>query len=197
MARKTNLDVGLIVVSPGRVEEDAYWEFRGAVSHGAIYHYTVLDANDRLPLPWWFLVHVPKELRKGGYVLLQALDYPRIKSWTPVVRTVINFAKATMPDYRSMVYAKIRLADPAGAQKYENVTWEHRQVLPPYLRAFDLRAKKRVATTRGRDADSLVALVRRDDHACMIRLFFATKVWPLREGLPPAARKALARGGSR
>ena len=198
MRGKGKLDVNRIVVSPGRVEADAHWEFLGGViSHGAIHHYTALDANEELPLPWLFLLHVPHDLRKGGYVLLQALDYPRTKAWTPLARTVINFAKATMGDYRGMLYAKIRLADPLGAQKYENVTWEHRQALPEYLRGFDLRAKKRVGTTRGSDAESLVAVMPRDDHAQMIRLFFATKAWPLQQGLPAATRKALGRHDSR
>jgi hypothetical protein len=193
MRGKGGLDVERIIVSPGRFDPDAHWEFSGVISHGAIHHYTVLDANEETPLPWWFLLHVPKELRKGGYVLLQPLDYPRTKAWTPVARTVINFAKATMADYRGMLYAKIRLADPMGSQRYENVAWAHRQLLPAYFRAFDLRAKKRVATTRGKDADSLVAVMPRDDHVQMIRLFFATKAWPLQEGLPAATRKALGR----
>ncbi len=195
MPGKGNLDIGRIVVSPGRVEKDAYWEFQHNVTRGAIYHYTALDANERLPLPWWFVVQIPGELLKGEYILLQTLDYPRTKAWTPVARMVINFGKATMAAYRGFLYAKVRLADPEGAQKY--VTWQHRRALPPYLTAFDLRPKKRVATTRGSDAETLVAVVPRDDHACMIRLFFATKVWPLERGLPAATRKALAGVASR
>jgi hypothetical protein len=197
MRRKGAQEIGRIVVSQARIEDDAHWEFSGRVSHGAVYHYAALDANDEMPLPWWFLLHVPKEFNKGSYLLLQALDYPRTKAWTPIARTVINFAKATMPDYRGMLYAKIRLADPLGSQKYESVAWANRLALPEYVRTFELRAKKLVATTRGSDANSLVAVVRRDDHAQMIRLFFATKAWPLREGLPSSTRRALGRGAPR
>jgi hypothetical protein len=136
-------------------------------------------------------------MRKGDYVLLQALDYPRAKAWTPLARMVINFAKATMPDYRGMLYAKIRLADPAGDRKYDSIFWEQRKVLPAYIAAFDLHAKSQVATTRGGDAESLVAVLPRDDHAQMIRLYFAVKAWPLREGLPAATRKALGRAAAR
>ncbi len=197
MAGKISCDIDRIVVSRGRVEEDAYWEFMSRRSHGAMHHYTALDANQRMPAPWWFILNVPRELRKGEYVLLQAVDYPRIDDWTPIARTVINLAKATMRGYRGMLYAKIRLADPVGAQKYENVLWEHRHALPPYLKSFTLCAKKKVATTRGGDAESLVAVMPHDDHAQMIRLFFATKAWPLHLGLPVATRRALGHEPSR
>jgi len=193
MGRKQPLEVDRVVVSPGRVEEDAYWEFRGKVSRGVVHHYHVLDANEAVPHPWWFLLHVPRELRKGAYVLLQAVDYPRTRAWTPVARTVINFAKATMPAHRGKLYAKIRLADPMADQKYENTRWAHRHSLPPYFSSFELRAKKQVATTRGSDADALVAVVPREDHPQMIRLFFAIKAWPLNAGLPATTRKALER----
>jgi len=184
-----------IIVSPSRIDRKACWEFRGRVSRGTMHHYVVLDANLPTSVNWWFLVHVPAGLRKGEYVLLQAIDYPRLRAWTPVARTVINFAKATMPKYRGMLYAKIRLADPHGVGKYEGVFWKHRDALPPYLKGFTLRRKRQVATTRGMDGDSLVAVVPRDDHAQMIRLFYATKVWPLHAGLPAATRRALSRAG--
>jgi len=194
MARTSSFDADRIIVTPGRVDRNAYWEFSGKVSHGTMHHYVAMDANLPSPLGWWFLVHVPAELKKGEYVLLQAIDYPRLRPWTPVARTVINFAKATMPKYRGMLYAKMRLADPLGVGKYEGVAWKHRGALPSYLKGFTLRSKKQVATTRGKDSDSLVAVLPRDDHAQMVRLFYATKVWPLYAGLPTATRRALSRG---
>jgi hypothetical protein len=45
-----------------------------------------------------------------------------------------------------------------------------------------MRSKHVVKPTRGTDGDSLVVLVTADDYASMIRLFFATKVWVLKEG---------------
>ena len=44
-----------------------------------------------------------------------------------------------------------------------------------------MRRKEVVRSTRGTDGNALVLLVP-DDHASMIRLFFATKVWVLKEG---------------
>jgi hypothetical protein len=40
-----------------------------------------------------------------------------------------------------------------------------------------------VKPTRGTDANALVVLVPAGDHAAMIRMFFATKVWILSEGV--------------
>ena len=44
-----------------------------------------------------------------------------------------------------------------------------------------MRLKQNVRPTRGTDGDALVILVPAGDHAAMIRLFFATKVWVLKE----------------
>jgi hypothetical protein len=46
-----------------------------------------------------------------------------------------------------------------------------------------MRAKERVRSTRGTDGNTLVVLVDPDDHAGMIRLYFAMKVWVLKEGI--------------
>jgi len=43
------------------------------------------------------------------------------------------------------------------------------------------RLKQNVRPTRGTDGEVLVVLVSPDDHAAMIRLFFAMKVWVLKE----------------
>jgi hypothetical protein len=46
-----------------------------------------------------------------------------------------------------------------------------------------MRRKERVRSTRGTDGNALVVLVNPDDHAMMIRLYFAMKVWVLKEGI--------------
>lgn len=197
MAVRNKLSVDRVVIAPGRVDPKAHWEFQGKVVKGSIHHYMAMDGNLPSIVPWWFILHVPDRLQKGGYLLLQALDFPRIPAWTPIARTVINYAKATMTKHRGSVYAKVRLAASDKHQKYENVGWDQRKILPDYLQAFDLRAKSKVATTRGNDGDSLVAVIPGADHAQMIRFFVATKVWPLHPGLPAATRKAVHREGAR
>jgi hypothetical protein len=51
-----------------------------------------------------------------------------------------------------------------------------------------MRVKSKVKNTRGTDGQALVVLVSPGDYAGMIRLFFATKVWILKErfALPAA-----------
>jgi hypothetical protein len=44
-----------------------------------------------------------------------------------------------------------------------------------------MRIKEKVRNTRGTDGQVLVLLVHADDHPTMIRLFFATKVWIMKE----------------
>jgi hypothetical protein len=44
-----------------------------------------------------------------------------------------------------------------------------------------MRLKKNVRPTRGTDGEALVVLVPAGDHAAMIRLFFAMKVWVMKE----------------
>ncbi len=188
MSRAPRFEIGRVIATPMRVETGAYWEFSRRVFSGEIHHYLAADGNLPGTGTWWFLVHVPDDLKKGGYVLLQAVDYPRIEAWTPIARTVINFAKATMPRFRGMVYAKIRLSDPEGGHKFEGWTWKRRAALPEDLRGFRLSVKRKVATTRGADGDALVAVLPRQDHVEMIRLFFATKVWPLHRGAPRPKR---------
>jgi hypothetical protein len=46
-----------------------------------------------------------------------------------------------------------------------------------------MRVKQSVRPTKGNDGQDLVVVVAAQDHAAMIRLFFATKVWILKEGI--------------
>jgi hypothetical protein len=46
-----------------------------------------------------------------------------------------------------------------------------------------MRTKESVRSTKGTDGNTLVILVQPDDHVMMIRLYFAMKVWILKEGI--------------
>ena len=46
-----------------------------------------------------------------------------------------------------------------------------------------MRTKESVRSTKGTDGKTLVILVQPDDYAMMIRLYFAMKVWILKEGI--------------
>jgi hypothetical protein len=76
------------------------------------------------------------------------------------------------------------LADVSGTKSRAVVRSDQRDQLPPWFDSLKhrMRAKARVKRTRGTDAGALVLLVPEGDHAGMIRLFFALKVWVLKEG---------------
>ena len=63
------------------------------------------------------------------------------------------------------------------------VRTDERDRLPKWFDGVShrLRAKESVRRTKGTDQNALVALVQEADHEMMIRLFFAMKVWVLKE----------------
>jgi hypothetical protein len=79
----------------------------------------------------------------------------------------------------------VALADPTGGRTKDVVKGDERDRLPAWFDPLRgrMRRKQNVRPTRGTDGESLVVLVAADDHASMIRLFFATKVWVLKEGI--------------
>jgi hypothetical protein len=93
--------------------------------------------------------------------------------------------RATKGEARGKWYCKIALADPTGRRSRDVVRGDERGNLPPWFDRLRgrMRKKQSVRTTQGNDGEDLVALVAQGDHATMIRLFFATKVWILKEGI--------------
>jgi hypothetical protein len=77
----------------------------------------------------------------------------------------------------------VALADATGRKTKDVVRTDQRHQLPKWfdLIGHRLRAKESVRRTRGTDGKALVALVQDADHEMMIRLFFAMKVWVLKE----------------
>jgi hypothetical protein len=90
---------------------------------------------------------------------------------------------ATKGEARGRRYCLVALADPTGERSRDVIRGDERSKLPPWFDAVAsrMRLKQTVRPTKGTDAQSLVVLVAPDDHATMIRLFFATKVWVLKE----------------
>jgi hypothetical protein len=77
----------------------------------------------------------------------------------------------------------VALADPTGARSRDIVRGDERSSLPPWFDALKgrMRVKQNVKNTKGTDGEALVVLVSAGDHQAMIRVFFATKVWVLKE----------------
>ena len=131
-------------------------------------------------------MRAPNDAR--GRIEVRPRSTPNLKAWEE------------LPD-RSLTFLRPRAAPPgplvlpggAGGRRRERsktvVHTEQRDRLPHWFKALSgrMRRKEAVKLTRGTDANALVVLVPAGDHAEMIRLFFATKVWILKEGivLPP------------
>lgn len=176
--RRYRLD-RLEVVPQG--ERPASWTFARRPVLGTELTYLVIDRNFEGRNVWEFLVRVPQD--PAEYIEIRPRSVPVVRLWAGLERRSLTFARARRGTYRGSWYCQIALADPTGARTKDVVRGDQRARLPPWFADLQgrLRLKGTVRATRGNDADQLVALVRPDEHAAMIGLFFATKVWVLRE----------------
>jgi hypothetical protein len=143
--------------------------------------YDVIDWNfDRLNA-WVFLVQVPAGRTED--VIVRPEQCPAKKVWASLSWRSVVFVRATKSPHRRDRYCKIALADPTGSKTKVVVTKGARDRLPPWFGPFQsqIRLKESVRPTRGTDAHVQVLVVPADDHAQMIRVFFALKVWTLQE----------------
>ena len=108
---------------------------------------------------------------------------PNLKVWAELPNRSLTFPRATRGDARGKRYCKVSLADPTGERTKDLVRGDERHELPAWFDILQtrMRLKQTVRPTRGTDGEVLVVLVPPDDHAAMIRLFFAMKVWVLKE----------------
>jgi hypothetical protein len=141
----------------------------------------VLDGNFRSRNEWVFVVRLPKE--RDARIEVRPRVTPNVKVWAELPDRSITFSRATKGDARGKWYCQVALADPTGARSRDIVRGDERGDLPAWFDALRsrMRVKKKVKNTKGTDGDALVVLVSAGDHAAMIRLFFATKVWVLKE----------------
>lgn len=167
------IDIRLINTNP-----DGRWEFDREPISGIIYEYSVTDRNFRSPNRWTFVIRVPSRLVGKTYVEVRPTpQHPQKEYWANIDRQSISFRRATKGKYRGLMYVKLFLAGVADARNKSIARRGERAFLPEYFDSFRLRLKKTVTTTKGTDSKHYVALVKRDDHLGMIRLFFALKVW--------------------
>jgi hypothetical protein len=138
-----------------------------------------LDRNNR----WLFVVQRPRA--KANPIIVRTRETPAKGVWAQIWRRSIVFNPATKRGYRSKVYCKVTLADPTGKRTKVFIRNINRNLLPKWMGYFrsSMRRKITVASTKGKDHDHQVVLFNPDNHADMIRLFFALKVWVLNEGL--------------
>ncbi|HXW96538.1 MAG TPA: hypothetical protein VEI47_03055 [Gemmatimonadales bacterium] len=179
MARSYNLDKVLVA---GGERRPATWTFGGEAVSGFEHSYTVTDTNFPSRNQWEFIVRLPKA--SGDRIEVRPRTTPAVTAWAELPDRSLTFVKATLGAARGKRYCPVALADVTGERSRDVVRADERDRLPRWFTALRnrMRAKRAVKTTRGTDGESLVILVPSDDYAGMIRLFFATKVWVLKEG---------------
>jgi hypothetical protein len=182
MARRTRYQLDRVTVEAGE-QRPSTWTFGGKPVTGTEQTYSVRDTNFPARNQWDFLVRTPSI--RDGRVEVRPRSTPNVKVWAELTDRSITFMRATKGDARGRWYCKVALADPTGRKSRDVVRGDERGSLPPWFDKLKSRMRKKqsVRTTQGNDGEDLVALVARDDHTAMIRLFFATKVWILKEGI--------------
>lgn len=184
MPRAKRYRADLVEVSGPTDERPEPWGLAGGRSvSGTVYTYRVVDGNLPRLNEWEFIVQVPRSDEEA--IIVRPRAVPNDRSWAGLERTSVLFVKADRPNYRDSHYCKVFVAhrDRTNKIKKKMVRANERADQPSWIRDLtSLRGKETVARSKGTDLGALVALARSDDHRQMIRLFFATKVWPLKEG---------------
>jgi hypothetical protein len=187
MARRTRYQLDKVKVEPGETRASA-WTFGGRPVSGTEQSYVVLDGNFRSRNQWEFIVRTPRQA--GERIEVRPRTTPNVRAWAELPDRSLTFSRATRGAAKGKWYCQVALADPTGNRSRDVVRGDERQLLPRWFDSVRgrMRTKAKVRTTRGTDGEALVLLISPGDHEAMIRLFFATKVWVLKErfALPAA-----------
>lgn len=161
----------------------ASWTFAGTAMRGTEASYVVTDGNYASGNRWEFIVRIPDDSR--ARVEVRPKVVPPKKAWDELTDRSLTFMPATKPAVRGKWYCQVAFADATGEKSKSVVSNDDRKALPHWFAplARRMRRKEAVRPTRGTDGNALVILVKAGDHEDMIRLFFATKVWVLAEGV--------------
>jgi hypothetical protein len=180
MAKMKNYRLDRVHVERGEAQP-AQWTFAGTAMSGTEQWYSVTDANFPSRNRWQFVVRLPQAA--GDRIEVRPRSTPALKVWEELTDRSLTFMRATMPAARGKRYCQVALADATGRKTKDVVRTDERHQLPKWFDQVKgrLRAKESVRRTRGTDGKALVALVQDADYEMMIRLFFAMKVWVLKE----------------
>jgi hypothetical protein len=180
MASRKRYQLNRVTVEP-RDSRPATWTFAGTAVTGLEQGYWVTDGNFPTRNTWEFMIRIPKS--RSERLEVRPRTTPNVKVWAELTDRSLTFAMATKGEARGRRYCPVALADPTGERSRDVVRGDERSKLPPWFDALAsrMRLKQTVRPTKGTDGQSLVILVAPEDHATMIRLFFATKVWVLKE----------------
>jgi hypothetical protein len=180
MPRRARYRLDLVVAEPGE-KRASTWTFGGEPMSGIEQTYLVLDGNFTARNQWEFVVRTPSG--RDARIEVRPRTTPNVKVWAELTDRSLTFLRATKGEARGKWYCKVALADPTGQRSRDVVRGDERGELPPWFYALKsrMRMKDSVRSTRGNDGKDLVVLVSAGDSVAMIRLFFATKVWVLKE----------------
>jgi hypothetical protein len=169
------------VLVAGGERRPATWAFGGEPVTGTEQTYTLTDTNFPTRNQWEFIVRLPDA--RGDRIEVRPRTTPAVTVWAELSDRSLTFMRATVGAARGKRYCQVALADVTGRRSRDVVRADERHALPGWFGPLQsrMRAKDQVKSTRGTDGRSLVILVPPDDHAFMVRLFFAMKVWVLKE----------------
>ena len=181
MPRRKTYRLDRVVVEPGE-RRPASWTFGGETQQGFEQTYQVTDGNFDGRNQWEFVVRIPK--RATDRLEVRPRTTPNVRVWAELPDRSVTFVRGTLGDARGKRYCVVSLADASGERSRAVVRSDQRDDLPAWFDSLRhrMRTKANVKRTRGTDGGALVLLVPEGDHAAMIRLFFALKVWILKEG---------------
>jgi hypothetical protein len=180
MAPSRRYQLDRVIVWPGE-RRSSTWTFGGTPVSGTEQTYAVRDENFTARNEWEFLVRIPAG--RNERIEVRPRITPNVKAWAELPDRSLTFSRATKGDARGKWYCQVALADPTGSKSRDIIRGDQRDQLPRWFEPLKrrMRVKEKVRNTRGTDGQSLVILIPPDDHAAMIRLFFATKVWVMTE----------------
>lgn len=181
MPRHRTYRLDRVAVEPGE-RRAASWTFGGETRQGFEQLYQVTDGNFDGRNRWEFVVRIPK--RAGDQLEVRPRTTPNVRAWAELPDRSVIFVRGTLGDAKGKRYCVASLADASGERSRAIVRSDRRDELPAWFDGLRhrMRTKANVKRTRGTDGGALVLLVPEGDHAAMIRLFFALKVWILKEG---------------
>lgn len=161
----------------------ASWAFAGTPMRGTELSFAVTDGNLPSRNQWMFIVRVPE--KKTERIEVRPRTTPNLTAWAELPDRSLTFSLATKGAAKGKWYCQVALADATGERSKAVVKTDQRGDLPHWFSdvAGRMRKKEAVRPTKGTDGNALVVLVSAGDHAEMIRMFFATKVWILSEGI--------------
>ena len=180
MPRRMKYRIERVSVEPLE-SRPATWTFGGTAQRGTEQAFRVTDGNFASANQWEFIVRLPD--RASERIEVRPRTTPGLKVWAEVPDRSITFMRATLGAARGQRYCQVAIADATGERSRAIVRADQKAELPSWFDQLHgrMRIKENVKRTLGTDGKALVLLVQEKDHATMIRIFFALKVWVLKE----------------